>query len=105
MGTRTLGKDIQNQTSTIEHPALNLALYVTFLTWRQCMVKNHQADIMHTHSLGDFFDLALTDKGFHVRNIALGRHQIYRIRPRRNDEFAELIQILPVRSFREVDVY
>ena len=105
VGTGALGKDIENQAGTVEHPALNFTFNVALLTGCQCMVKNHQAHIVHTHRFSDFFNLALTNERFYMRYIPLGRYQIYRVSPRRDNEFTEFTQVLPVRSFGEVDVY
>ena len=38
-GTGALGEDVQNEARAIQHPALEMALQVALLAWRQGMVK------------------------------------------------------------------
>ena len=58
----SLGKNIQNQSGTIKHPALQMSLQVSFLAGRQSMVEYHQLGIVVCHRISDFLQFAATDR-------------------------------------------
>ena len=59
-GLRALGKNIEDQAGTIEHPAFQLAFEVSLLGWRQGMIEQHHVDLPGRDLGRDFleFDVA-----------------------------------------------
>jgi hypothetical protein len=62
MGTSPLRKDIQDHARAIKHPALELALNVTFLARAQGMIEQHHIGLGSGHGIPDFLKLALSHK-------------------------------------------
>ena len=57
MGSRTLGKDIQYQASTIEYSTLKQLFEVTFLTGTEGMIKDDHLGPVATHLIANLLRL------------------------------------------------
>jgi hypothetical protein len=62
MSTRTLGKDIQNQSGSTQHPTLEFFFKIAFLTWTQIMVEDNHVRFERPNQCSQFFNFAGTDE-------------------------------------------
>ena len=76
IGSRTLGKNIQDKTRSIKHTALHQALNIALLRWGQTMVKNDNICLILLDKFPDFFGFTRTTKylasGFRPRTCDQG---------------------------------
>jgi hypothetical protein len=54
----TLRKNVENQTGTINHPHLEMALEITLLSWRKCVIKDDQFEVKVGDGITNFVSLA-----------------------------------------------
>jgi len=96
MSARALGKDIENQTGAIQHPALELTLQVPLLTGTEGMIEHDNLGLMQLHFLRDFLQLAGTDKGAGIGHGAAAHDKSHRITARRQNQLLKLARIFPL---------
>ena len=78
IGTSALGKNIKNQSGSIQHPALQLFFQVTFLGGRKSVIKQHHFGFMRDDGLANLFNFARTDEIFWITLMAPGYQQLNR---------------------------
>ncbi len=71
-----LSEYIEDQSFTVEYPAFDLALKVSFLNWRNRVVEQNQGCIMRCHHLRQFLRLTAADKCSSMRSFAVYQHLI-----------------------------
>jgi hypothetical protein len=67
MALGPLGKDIKNETGSVNHPDLQNPFKVTLLCWRQGMIENDDVEMLVLDSIRNFLRLARTDVQGRIR--------------------------------------
>jgi hypothetical protein len=79
MSAGTLGKNIQNQTGSIQYPALQFGFKIAFLAGREIVVEYNQFGVTASDSAGYFVQLACANKKFGVGGLARPGQKLDRI--------------------------
>ncbi|RMT76931.1 hypothetical protein ALP40_05465 [Pseudomonas viridiflava] len=64
MGTRALGKDVENQTGAVKHATLERTFEVTFLAGREGVIEDHDVSLLGLDLVAKFLDLARANQVF-----------------------------------------
>jgi len=73
-GTRTLGKNVEDEPGPVQHPTLDQRLQIALLAGRQGMIDQHQTGARLLHHGPDFLGLAGADEIFRLRAGAMPPH-------------------------------
>ena len=93
VGTGALGKDIENQTGTIKHATLQLALDIAFLTGGKGVIEQHQLSIVLSQCLSYFVEFSGADKQAGIGVLALTGDKGDGISPGRCHQLHKLIGV------------
>jgi len=104
MGACALGENIENQTSTIQHPTLQGFLEIALLTWAQGMVEQHDVDLLGDDLLTKNFNLAFTDKETRRGRGTLATDIPDRLSAGRDHQFFEFVRIFVLAFARKIHV-
>ncbi len=105
MGTGTLGKNVENQSRAIQHPALELPFQIALLGRAQAMVEDNQLGTVDPQCFTQLFHLAATDEGARVGPVPAAGKQHGRLGTGGTNELHELARILAFPLVLEVDMY
>jgi hypothetical protein len=105
MGTGALREDIENQTGTVEHAALQRALQIALLTWAQGMIEQDELGVVLEYRRADFLELAGTYEMLRISGDALAENKCDRLATRGLHQLFELLRILGVGATAEVDMH
>src|SRR5690606_4056514 len=94
VGTGALGEDIQNQTGTVDHPALQFALQVTLLAGGQHVVEDDQVALPRLDQSTQLIHLAAADQETRAGLIAGDGHEVDHLGARRPYQFEKLVRVL-----------
>src|SRR5690606_1618503 len=67
MALRPQGKDVKDQSDTINNPSSKNAFQVALLRWRQCMIEKNDVGLRLFDQQRDFVDLPRPDKQCGIR--------------------------------------
>jgi hypothetical protein len=79
----TLGKDIENEASAVDHTHFQVALQIALLCGRQSMIEDHKLSTEIGQSLGNFIGFARTNEKGRVRTCAPTGYRRYWLCARR----------------------
>ena len=104
MGSRSLGKNIQNQARAIQYPALQFLLQIPLLAWAERMIEHHNLSTLLVHLHFDVRKLSASHKGAGMRNIT-GTHYVgHRVTACRQDKLLKLTRVFALRLTAKLQV-
>jgi len=99
-----LGEDVENHTCTIEHPALEFMLNVSFLTRTQRMIEQYDIGFTGGYGVTDFFQLSLTNEKSRAGLLAGTGNNTRRLNAGGRYQFPKLAGVFRTVMGSEIDV-
>ena len=79
VGSRPLGKNIENQTRAGDDPTAQLALQIALLTGRQGVVEHHQLGLEGLFGCSDLLEFSRANKGLGGGRATVSGNKSYRL--------------------------
>src|SRR5690606_28051142 len=104
VAARALGKDVEDERGAVDDHALQLALEVALLAWRQRVIEDHDVGAVRTQCLADLLNLAAASEKLGVGRGALAMHHGFDAGAGPERKQLELRQALLDRALTEVEL-
>jgi hypothetical protein len=99
-----LGKDVENQTGSVDHTTFEFALKIPFLGRRQFMVENHQIGRASSQHCGNLLNFSLAGKRFGIGTLPPAKNFANNNASRRLSEQTYLFQLILEIGLTEVEL-